>query len=55
MKPGEVRRLNRDNVFRKHIWGKKGDEVTIISVSGNAVTYENSKGDRFPCNIKDLE
>lgn len=55
MEIGSSKTLKKDNVFRKQIWGKKGEKVTIISVSGNAVIYENSKGKRFPCNIKDLE
>ena len=55
MKIGDFKTLNKDNVFRKQVWGKKGEKVTIISVSGNAVIYENSKGKRLPCNIKDLE
>ena len=56
---GVIKTLNKDNAFQKsnikHIWGIKGEKVKIISVSGNAVIYENSKGKRFPCNIKDLE
>jgi len=52
---GEIKTLNKDNKYKQHVWGKKGEKVKIISVSGNAVTYENSKGIRFPCNIKDLE
>ncbi|MCL1657432.1 hypothetical protein I6H88_13705 [Elizabethkingia bruuniana] len=51
----ETKTLNKDNVFRGQIWGKKGDKVKIISISGSAVVYENAKGKRFPCNIKDLE
>lgn len=59
MKIGDFKTLNKDNVFTKnrvkHIWGKKGEKVKIISISGNAVIYENSKENMFPCNIKDLE
>lgn len=55
MKPGETKALNKDNVYKGMIWGTKGEEVVIISVSGNAIVYENAKGKRFPCNIKDLE
>lgn len=55
MKVGDTKTLNKDNGFRKIIWDKKGSKVKIISISGNAVIYENSKGKRFPCNIKDLE
>lgn len=51
---GETKTLNKDNKYKNHVWGKKGDKVKIISVSGNAVVYESSKG-RFPCNIKDLD
>lgn len=55
---GQIRRLIKDNVFvknrTKHIWGKKGEKVKIISISGNAIIYENQKGERFPCNINDL-
>lgn len=52
---GENKKLNKDNVYKNAVWGKKGDKVTIISVSGNAVIYENSKGVRYPCNVKDLD
>ncbi|WP_157844188.1 hypothetical protein [Chryseobacterium sp. Leaf180] len=52
---GETKTLKKDNKYKNFLWGKKGDSVKIISISGNAVTYENTKGDRFPCNIKDLE
>lgn len=52
---GQDRTLNKDNRFRKNLWGVKGERVRIVSISGNAVIYENSKGKRFPCNIKDLE
>jgi hypothetical protein len=52
---GEIKTLNKDNVFKNQVWGKKGEKVKIISVSGNAVVYENSKGVRYPCDIKDLE
>ncbi|CAI9673440.1 MULTISPECIES: hypothetical protein [Elizabethkingia] len=55
MKPGETKTLNKDNVYKGMIWGTKGEEVVIISVSGNAIVYENAKGKRFPCNIKYLE
>lgn len=51
---GETKTLNKDNKYKDHVWGKKGDKVTIISVNGTAVIYENDKG-RYPCNIKDLE
>ncbi|AQX52521.1 hypothetical protein CMT42_15475 [Elizabethkingia anophelis] len=46
--------LNKDNIFRGHNWGKKGDKIKIISISGNAVIFENVKGDRLPCNINDI-
>lgn len=52
---GQIRKLNKDNVYKTSVWGKKGDKVTIISISGNAVTYESEKGERFPCNVKDLD
>lgn len=55
MEPGESRTLNKDNVFRGKIWGKKGEKVKVISISGKAAVYENLKGKRFPCNIKDLD
>ena len=55
MELGEIRKLNKDNTYKTHVWGKKGDKVKIISISGNAVIYENDSGKRFPCNIKDLE
>lgn len=55
MKIGDFRTLNKDNKYKSQIWSKKGEKVKIISVSGNAVIYENSKGKKFPCNIKDLE
>ena len=52
---GQNKKLNKDNVYRNIVWGKKGERVLIISISGNAVIYENSKGVRYPCNVKDLE
>jgi hypothetical protein len=52
---GENKTLNKDNLYRNAVWGKKGERVKIISVSGNAVIYENSKGVRYPCNVKDLD
>lgn len=59
MKVGDERVLNKNNTFNKksksYLWGKKGEKVRIISISGNAVIYENKKGKKFPCNIKDLE
>lgn len=59
MEVGEIRKLNKDNSFQKsnkrYVWGKKGDKVKVISISGNAIIYENMKGKRFPCNIKDLQ
>lgn len=52
---GQTKTLNKDNLYKNAVWGKKGERVKIISVSGNAVIYENSKGVRYPCNVKDLE
>lgn len=52
---GEIKVLNKNNTYKTNIWGKKGDKVKIISVSGNAIIYENENGKRFPCNIRDLE
>lgn len=52
---GETKKLNKDNVYKNAIWGKKGDKVKIISISGKAAIYENERGLRYPCNIKDLE
>jgi len=52
---GLNKKLNKDNRYRNAVWGKKGEKVKIISVSGNAVIYENSKGVRYPCNVKDLD
>lgn len=55
---GTTKALNKDikgSAKTVPFWGRKGEKVKIISVSGNAVIYENSKGVRFPCNIKDLE
>lgn len=51
----EFKTLNKDNFNKNEVWGKKGEKVKIISVSGSAVIYENSKGVRYPCNVKDLE
>jgi len=51
---GQFKTLNKDNTYKNAVWGKKGEKVKIISVSGNAVIYENDKGKRFPCNIKDI-
>lgn len=55
MNIGEYRTLKVDNVFRGKNWGIKGEKVKIISISGTAVVYENRKGNRFPCNINDIE
>lgn len=55
MKAGQFATLNKDVVFKKVVYSKKGTKVKIISVSGNAVIYETENGKRFPCNIKDLE
>ncbi|MCT4135064.1 hypothetical protein HZP67_10040 [Elizabethkingia anophelis] len=55
MEIGEIKTLNKNNVFRVKNWGIKGEKVKIISISGTAVVYENRKGNRFPCNINDLE
>lgn len=55
MEAGETKTLMKDAKFGKSFWAKKGTIVKIISISGNAVTVEDAKGKRFPCNIKDLE
>lgn len=55
MKIGDSMVLNKDAKFGKSFWASKGEKVTIISISGNAVTCERYNGSRFPCNIKDLE
>ena len=55
MKIGDQKILTKDAGYSKNIWATKGEKVTIISISGNAVTCEKSNGYRFPCNIKDLE
>lgn len=47
--------LTTDNGSKNKIWSRKGDKVKIISVSGNAVIYENKSGERFPCNKKILK
>ena len=52
---GSTMILNKDTGYKGQIWGKKGDKVKIISVSGKAVIFENNKGLRYPCNIKDLD
>ncbi len=62
MNLGDIMVLNKDNTFQKnrtkHVWGKKGDIVKIISISGNALIYEKvsglKKGQRFPCNRNDV-
>lgn len=51
----KIATLSKDNTFRGKVLGKKGDKVKIISISKTAVIYENDKGERYPCNIKDLE
>lgn len=54
---GTVKTLNKDlkgTAKTKAFWGRKGEKVKIISVSGNAVIFENNRGVRFPCNIKDI-
>ena len=55
MKIGDSMVLNKDAGYGKALWASKGEKVTIISISGNAVTCERYNGSRFPCNIKDLE
>lgn len=55
MSVGDEMTLNKDNCYKNSVWGKKGEKVKIISISGTAVIYENTKGNRYPCNIKDLE
>lgn len=55
MKIGDEMTLNKDNKYKTEVWGKKGDKVKIISISGTAVIYENIKGNRFPCNVNDLQ
>nr|DAV14044.1 MAG TPA: protein of unknown function UPF0728 [Caudoviricetes sp.]DAY05268.1 MAG TPA: protein of unknown function UPF0728 [Caudoviricetes sp.] len=55
MEAGQYATLNKDVVFKKVVYSKKGTKVKIISISGNAVIYETENGKRFPCNIKDLE
>lgn len=52
---GTTMTLNKDTGYKAQIWGKKGEKVIVISISGNAVIFENYKGERFPCNIKDIE
>lgn len=55
MKIGDQMVLIKDAGYGKTSWASKGEKVTIISISGNAVTCEKFNGLRFPCNIKDLE
>lgn len=52
---GEKKTLLKDIGSKTRIWGKKDAKVTVISVSGNAVTVEDERGERFPCNINDLK
>ncbi|RKT01057.1 hypothetical protein BCF58_0268 [Chryseobacterium defluvii] len=47
--------LNKDAKFGKSFWASKGEKVKVVGISGNAITCENKKGLKFPCNIKDLE
>ena len=54
MEVGQTKTLNKDIVFRGNNWGKKGESVKIISISGNAVIFERKNSKRFPCNIKDF-
>ncbi len=51
---GKTYTLNKDIVFSHKIFGKKGEKVKVISISGNAVIFEKENGKRKPCNIKDL-
>ncbi|SHJ21327.1 hypothetical protein SAMN05443429_11255 [Cruoricaptor ignavus] len=51
---GTIQMLNKDVVFRGKVYGKQGDLVKIISVNPPALTFENSNGQKFPCNIKDI-
>lgn len=48
-------KLNKDITFRGKVWGRKGDKIKIISINGNAVIYEATNGQKYPCNIKDIE
>lgn len=55
MQVGEIKILLKDAGSKMRIWGKKNSKVTVISISGNAVTVEDERGERFPCNINDLK
>ena len=55
MKAGDTKTLTKDAKFAKSFWAPKGEKITVISISGNAVICEKYNGSRFPCNIKDLE
>lgn len=54
MEVGSICLILKDTGYKGKIWGFSGDMVTVISISGNAVTVENKKGFRFPCNITEL-
>lgn len=51
---GSAAIILKDTGYKGNTWGFRGDRVTVISISGNAVIVENQKGLRFPCNIKEL-
>lgn len=55
MEVGEKKTLKKRIGWKNQTWVPAGEEVKIISVSGNAVIVETKKGAKFPANIKDFE
>lgn len=51
MEAGQYATLNKDVVFKKVVYSKKGTKVKIISVSGNAVIYETENAFRVTLKI----
>ncbi|WP_392436440.1 hypothetical protein ACF3N7_05260 [Cruoricaptor ignavus] len=52
---GEKAIILEDTGYKGKIWGRKGESVSVVSISGNAVIVENLKGERFPCNIREIQ
>ncbi len=58
MEVGKKYKLNCDKVSfgkDKTVYAKKSETVTIISISSPVAIVENSRGERFPCQINELK
>lgn len=52
--PDKRARSGFKSVTRQKVYGKKGEEVSVISDQGNVWIVENSKGERFAVKETDL-